>query len=64
MAKNLGKPSGKFAEKKTSPGRKSSHLRSGWPEEAPTQHTENPRSREHGGMQGRNDRAGGGRKRR
>jgi hypothetical protein len=60
MARNLGKPSGKFAEKKTSPGRKSSHLRSGWPEEAPTQRTDEPRSREHGGRQGRNQRAGGG----
>lgn len=60
MARNLGKPSGKFADKKTSPGRKSSHLRSGWPEEAPTQRTDEPRLREHGGRQGRNHRAGGG----
>ena len=60
MAKNLGKPSGKFAEKKTSPGRKSSVLRSGWPEEAPTQRTNQPRSRRQGALQGRNQRAGGG----
>jgi hypothetical protein len=34
---NKGKPSGKFAETKTSPGRKGDYKRSGWPEDAPTQ---------------------------
>jgi hypothetical protein len=37
MAANKGKPSGKFAESKTAPGRKGEVKRSGWPEDAPTQ---------------------------
>ena len=37
MAVNKGKPSGKYAEKKTSAGRKRDYQRTGWPEDAPTQ---------------------------
>ena len=37
MARNLGKPSGKYAETKKSPGRKGDYKRSGWPEDADTQ---------------------------
>lgn len=37
MSTNKGKPSGKYAETKTSPGRKGDYKRSGWPENAPTQ---------------------------
>ena len=40
MSKHKGKPSGKFAETKTSPGRKADYKRSRWPEEASTQHVE------------------------
>jgi hypothetical protein len=43
MARNLGKPSGKFAEEKTSPGRKGDYKRTGWPEEVPTQRTRSAR---------------------
>ena len=38
MSKNKGKPSGKNARSKTSPGRKGNYKRSGWPEDAATQH--------------------------
>jgi len=41
MSKNKGKPSGKFAESKTSPGRKADYKRNRWPEDASTQHVEN-----------------------
>lgn len=41
MSKNKGKPSGKYAEDKSSPGRKGDYQRSGWPEDAPTQRVEN-----------------------
>ena len=34
MAENKGKPSGKFAEDKTDPGRKGGYQRTGWPEDA------------------------------
>lgn len=34
---NKGKPSGKYAEDKTDPGRKGNYQRSGWPEDAHTQ---------------------------
>jgi hypothetical protein len=37
MSKNKGKPSGKYAQDKNSPGRKGDYQRSGWPEDAPTQ---------------------------
>jgi hypothetical protein len=37
MSANKGKPSGKYAEKKTDPGRKADYKRTGWPEEANTQ---------------------------
>ena len=40
MKRNKGKPSGKFAESKTDPGRKGDYKRSGWPEDAPTQRVE------------------------
>ena len=34
---NKGKPSGKYAEDKTDPGRKGNYQRSRWPEDADTQ---------------------------
>lgn len=37
MSENKGKPSGKYAEDKTDPGRKGNYQRSGWPEDADTQ---------------------------
>jgi hypothetical protein len=37
MAAHKGKPSGKYAETKKSPGRKGDYKRSGWPEDASTQ---------------------------
>jgi hypothetical protein len=37
MAENKGKPSGKYAEDKTDPGRKGNLKRAPWPEEARTQ---------------------------
>jgi hypothetical protein len=48
MAKNKGKPSGKEAEEKTSPGRKGDYKRSGWPEDAATQRVENARGQQAG----------------
>ena len=36
-----GKPSGKYAESKISPGRKGDYKRSGWPEDATTQRVDN-----------------------
>jgi len=33
-----GKPSGKYAETKKSPGRKADYKRTGWPEDASVQH--------------------------
>lgn len=33
MSENKGKPSGKFAEEKTDPGRKGNYQRTGWPED-------------------------------
>ncbi len=38
MSKNKGKPSGPEAEDKSAPGKKANYKRSGWPEDAPTQH--------------------------
>lgn len=65
MSKNLGKPSGKDAETKTAPGRKGDYKRSGWPEDAPTQRTQDasiPRSKRRetntGYGRGRNRKAG------
>jgi hypothetical protein len=46
--KNKGKPSGKYAEDKTSPGRKADYKRSGWPEEAATQRVANGRNQQPG----------------
>ena len=40
MAEHKGKPSGKYAETKISPGRKGDYKRSGWPEDAATQRVE------------------------
>ncbi|MGN6385225.1 MAG: hypothetical protein ACTHMT_03195 [Verrucomicrobiota bacterium] len=34
MPENKGKPSGKYAEDKTDPGRKGDYQRTGWPEES------------------------------
>jgi len=48
MSKNKGRPSGKYAETKTAPGRKGNHKRSGWPENAPTQHMANARAKQSG----------------
>ena len=48
MAKNKGKPSGKYAEAKTAPGRKGDYKRSGWPEDAPTQYVQNAAGRQVG----------------
>jgi len=70
MARNLGKPSGKFAEEKTSPGRKGNYKRSGWPEEVPTQRTRSARGQQQGKSrrefdreeEGRDYKAGGGRR--
>ncbi len=68
MAKNKGKPSGKFAEEKTSPGRKGDYKRSGWPEDAPAQRTTSARGQQQGrparnadlDEAGRDSKAGGG----
>jgi hypothetical protein len=49
MAENKGKPSGKFAEDKTDPGRKSSEVkRTGWPEDFPTQNVEDATGQQQG----------------
>ncbi len=40
MSKNKGKPGGKYADTKTAVGRKGERKRSGWPEDAPTQHVQ------------------------
>jgi hypothetical protein len=45
MATHKGKPSGKYAENKSAPGRKGDYKRSGWPEEAPTQRVADARGR-------------------
>ena len=41
MAENKGKPSGKYAEDKTDPGRKGDLKRGPWPEDARAQHVNN-----------------------
>lgn len=38
MSKNKGKPSGNVAENKVAAGKKANTKRSGWPEDAHTQH--------------------------
>jgi len=48
MSKNKGKPSGKYAESKTSPGRKANYKRSGWPENASAQHVEDATAKQPG----------------
>jgi len=68
MGRNIGKPSGKFAETKKSAGRKGDYKRSGWPEDADTQRVENatggqtghrrPELRSPGTGRGRNRKAG------
>jgi len=70
MAAHKGKPSGKYATSKSSPGRKGDYKRSGWPEEAATQRVEtvsrgsSPRSKQQLGRmearegRGRNRKAG------
>ena len=55
---NKGKPSGKFAESKRDPGRKGDYKRSGWPEDARTQHTtesgqQNPEENDDSGQRNR-----------
>jgi len=68
MTKHLGKPSGKFAEEKTGPGRKGDYKRSGWPEGASTQRTRSARRKQQMPSEpeldeeGRDRKAGGGRK--
>lgn len=65
-----GKPSGKFAEFKTDIGKKANYKRSGWPENAPTQHVPDARAKQRnsplepeqfprGEGNGRNRKAGG-----
>jgi hypothetical protein len=68
MSRNMGKPSGKYAEDKRSPGRKGDYKRSGWPEDADTQRVDDssgqqtsarrPVLRSPGTGQGRNRKAG------
>jgi hypothetical protein len=48
MSKNKGKPSGKYAEDKTAPGRKADYKRSGWPEDYSTQYVQDARNRQQG----------------
>jgi hypothetical protein len=48
MSKNKGKPSGKYAEKKTSAARKANYKRTGWPEEASAQHVEDATAKQSG----------------
>lgn len=71
MSGNKGKPSGKYAEKKTDPGRKGNPQRSGWPEDAHTQHVKSNSGKQQGqprtteeepfpGMGRERDRAAGG----
>jgi hypothetical protein len=47
MSENKGKPSGKYAEEKTSPGRKGNYQRTGWPANGvkPETNAAKPRSR-------------------
>jgi hypothetical protein len=59
---NKGKPSGKFAESKRDAGRKGDYKRSGWPEDAPTQHIADSGQRDTGEVEEggeRNRKAGG-----
>ena len=53
MPENKGKPSGKYAESKTSPGRKRDFQRSRWPEDASTQPADSNEE-----VEGRNKKAG------
>ncbi len=48
MSKNKGRPSGKYAESKSAVGRKADYKRSGWPEDAPTQHVEDATAKQPG----------------
>jgi len=43
MAENKGKPSGKYAEDKTDPGRKGNLKRGPWPEDSRTQRNDDER---------------------
>jgi hypothetical protein len=60
--KTKGKPSGKYADEKTAPGRKGDFKRSGWPEDAPTQHVADATS-QRGARQRSSDGEGSGRSR-
>ena len=68
--RHKGKPSGKYAESKTDIGKKANRKRTGWPEEAPTQHVADATARQRnsplepeqfvrGEGNGRNRKAGG-----
>jgi len=46
MSENKGKPSGKYAEKKTDPGRKNDLKRGGWPEEDSNEPSKNAARKE------------------
>jgi hypothetical protein len=61
MGENKGKPSGKYAEDKTDPGRKGDLKRGPWPEDAQTQHVNEPGdgASAPGEGSGRNRKAGG-----
>jgi hypothetical protein len=48
MSKNKGKPSGTYAEEKTSPGKKGNYQRFGWPEDVPTQEVESGKNQQQG----------------
>ena len=55
---NKGKPSGKYAENKSRPGRKGDYKRGAWPEEARHQHVTGDDSMAPGEGSGRNRKAG------
>jgi hypothetical protein len=58
MAENKGKPSGKYAEDKTDPGRKGDFKRGPWPEEGRTQRDDGAKNPAPGEGGGRNRKAG------
>lgn len=55
---NKGKPSGKYAENKSRPGRKGDYKRSPWPEELRHQHITDGEDAAPGEGSGRNRKAG------
>ena len=52
---NKGKPSGKYAETKSDPGRKADYKRTGWPEDAPTQRVDDASRKQTGNIQDRDE---------